>query len=357
MKNNPKLPAHPTSVNSSWALVIANAFQAQGGDSVDLFSHVGLDLHALHEPQGRLPVTVTTRLWKRAVEILNNPAFGLEVSKYVNLTTFHALSFVMIASPTRYEMFQRVSRHHRLISNAAKFELIEHADELELQWYPFEGAAPACEESVDAFMSLMVRSSQALSINLYDAGDQSQQNNPTKVLMKRQTPVNEEPYNKVFRCPIIYSAPTDSIFFDLSSAFKTTLTGNDLLAHQLDDLISQHLETFQERQMKTQIQTILIEQLPQGEPTQEKIAKQLHMSLRKLQRILKAENTSYKEILEETRKTLAKQYIIQNEIQLNDIAYLLGFNDPSSFFRAFKRWTGYSPRRYRQHSSDSHPAN
>lgn len=69
--------------------------------------------------------------------------------------------------------------------------------------------------------------------------------------------------------------------------------------------------------------------------------------MRQLQRELQAENTSYQQLLDETRQKLALSYLKDRENSLGDVAFLLGFSKPSAFYRAFKRWTGQTPRTYR----------
>jgi len=72
------------------------------------------------------------------------------------------------------------------------------------------------------------------------------------------------------------------------------------------------------------------------------------MSLRNLQRKLHDQGTSYKEILENTRKKLAMDYIVQQHLSLSEIGYLVGFSSVGNFNRAFKRWTNQTPGDYRQ---------
>jgi len=73
------------------------------------------------------------------------------------------------------------------------------------------------------------------------------------------------------------------------------------------------------------------------------------MSLRSLQRRLNDEGTSYKDLLDETRRELASHYMAESHRSINEITYLLGFSEPSNFSRAFRRWTGCSPSAYREH--------
>jgi AraC-like DNA-binding protein len=87
--------------------------------------------------------------------------------------------------------------------------------------------------------------------------------------------------------------------------------------------------------------------VPQGEPRREVVAQTLHLSQRTLQRRLQEEGTSYQQLLDDTRRELAEQYLGQVDLTLLEVAYLLGFADPSNFFRAFRRWFGETPGEYR----------
>ena len=87
--------------------------------------------------------------------------------------------------------------------------------------------------------------------------------------------------------------------------------------------------------------------MPSGKVTQNLVAGQLHRSVSSLQRQLQAEGVSYRQILEDTRRTLATQFVREDDYSLSQIAYLLGFSDQANFSRAFKRWTGETPTGFR----------
>ncbi|MCY1450977.1 HTH-type transcriptional regulator VirS [compost metagenome] len=87
--------------------------------------------------------------------------------------------------------------------------------------------------------------------------------------------------------------------------------------------------------------------LPQGEPKREVVASSMHLSQRTLQRRLQEEGVSFQQLLDDTRRELAEQYLAQPNLTLLEIAYLLGFADPSNFFRAFRRWFDSTPGEYR----------
>src|SRR5262249_51637173 len=88
--------------------------------------------------------------------------------------------------------------------------------------------------------------------------------------------------------------------------------------------------------------------LGDGQPTLEQIAPRLHMSPRTLHRRLEEEGTSFRQVLSEVRRELAARHLSEGRLAIGEIAFLLGFSEPSAFHRAFKRWTGHAPLAWRE---------
>ena len=84
-----------------------------------------------------------------------------------------------------------------------------------------------------------------------------------------------------------------------------------------------------------------------GEPSQVLIAKQLGLSERTLQRRLQEEGTTFNQLLESTRKDIALGYLANPKLAAYEVSFLVGYTEPATFFRAFKRWTGKTPQEYR----------
>ena len=102
------------------------------------------------------------------------------------------------------------------------------------------------------------------------------------------------------------------------------------------------------------MQSTLIEQLPSGVPKQQDTASALNMSIRNLQRRLNEKGSSFKELLNRTRKELAIHYLQDSEKPVIEIGFLLGYVDASNFARAFRRWQGMSPLEYRKDHAIAH---
>ncbi len=100
---------------------------------------------------------------------------------------------------------------------------------------------------------------------------------------------------------------------------------------------------------------VLLEALPSGQVGVDAVARRLAVSTRTLQRRLRDEGTSFQALVRATRLRLARHYLRQPNLTSTEIAFLLGFEEPTSFFRAFQRWTGETPQAVRQKMRDASP--
>jgi AraC-like DNA-binding protein len=332
---------HPATALTSWAKAIRKALQAAGVDSARLFAEAGLDLTALDDPNARYSVDATTRLWRLAVTATGDEAFGLTVARHVNQTTFHALGYSLIASTTLRDAFERMLRYFRLVTDAANLAFGRDGGYYRFAIdTPTPGVQPA-PEAIDAFALLVVRLCRGLHRREFS---------PVEVSLRRTRPYNLGAFERAFRAPLNFGAGQNALWF-ASDVFEQKLDGaNPELARHNDEIVVRYLAQMQKKNLRARVHASLIEQLPLGEPSEEKVAEALCMSQRNLQRKLAQEGTSYSELLNHTRRDLALSYIRDPGYSIGEITYLLGFSDASSFSRAFKRWTGLSPSAYRVES-------
>ena len=125
-------------------------------------------------------------------------------------------------------------------------------------------------------------------------------------------------------------------------------TSNPVLAEMHDRFAGEYLRHFDHAQTSYRVREVIVRRLPDGGPRRDEVAGALHMSERTLQRRLEEEATSFGQLLDDTRRELAAQYLGRLRLALAQAAYLLGFADQSSFFRACKRWFDLSPGQYRR---------
>lgn len=323
---------------ASWARALRKALDKHGLDSAALFAQAGLDIAALSDPQARYPLAGTTRLWRLAVQATGDPCLGLTVASQVTPTTFHALGYSLVASATLKEAFERINRYFRLVTDAAELEFGPEGDCYRLVVRTPKGQAEPALEATDAFLSLFVRICRSAL---------GREFSPLSLSLRRPEPPGNDGFRRVFRCPITFNAPLNELRFERAALEQPLEGANAELARHNDEIVVRYLAAFDKQNLRARVRAALIEQLPLGEPSAEKVAATLHMSLRSLQRKLVEEGSAYEDLLNSTRRELAQSYLRDPAYSISETAYLLGFSDTSSFTRAFKRWTGQSPSHFR----------
>ena len=171
--------------------------------------------------------------------------------------------------------------------------------------------------------------------------------NPKRLEFKRPES-NRRLYEAHFKCPVKFGARHNLLLFHSEDLARPFLTHNpdllEMVAPQLDAELTQQLS---HRSLKEQVKGILKKFLAGQRPRLEDVAVELRVSTRTLQRRLLAERITFQNLVEEARRELAQHYLLRSSLELNETAYLLGYEDPNSFFRAFHRWEGTSPGEWR----------
>jgi AraC-like DNA-binding protein len=323
---------------ASWARAIGKALDAEGVDSAALFDRAGIDRSQLDNPNARYPQEQLTELWRLAVEATGDEAFGLKVSRHVGATTFHALGFALTAASTLREVFEQIARYFRVVTNAADLTFEPVGDEYHLRLLlPTQGPQPAFE-SVDAFTAIWIRTCRGRVGRGYA---------PLRIRLQRPRPADTRRFDEAFRAPVEYGAPENLLAFDRATFERRLDDANPELARHNEQVLVRTLAQLEKSDIRARVRAALQEQLQFGEPSAEKVAAALHMSLRSLQRKLADAGTSYEAALNEIRCELARTYITDERYSVSEITYLLGFSDTSSFTRAFRRWFGCTPTQYR----------
>jgi AraC-like DNA-binding protein len=324
--------------SSSWALGIVQALEMGGVDCRSLFLDLGLDYAALDDPDARFAQDSMTRLWQRAVAVSGNPAIGLNMAKVVRPGSFHVVGYALMSSHTLQEGFARLVRYQRIIAEGADLSfrplgqgygliLSIHGDHL----------APA-RQSAEASLACTLAFCRWIS---------GKPITPLQVCFQGEPPSDLEPYQQAFQATLKFNCEHYALIFARSDLQTPLPTANAALAQLHDRFAGEYLARFSESRVTHQTRQVVCRLLPQGEPKRDAVAQALCLSQRTLQRRLQEEGTSFQQLLDDTRRELVVQYLAQPNLTLLEIAYLLGFADPSNFFRAFRRWFASTPGEYR----------
>lgn len=340
-----KMSNEPSTI-ASVAHLIAEVLRTHYNvDPAPLFAQAGLDAELLDQPGTRYPRSNMMELWRIAAETTGDPCIGLTIGLKVRTTSFHALGHAWLASHTLLGALQRLARYYRVIATLPLvIDIRESASHYELEViYPnpkYQGPPIA----LDSFMGSIIGLCRSATDSHF---------HPIKVFLDHDDNGRADEYIKAFGCPVEFQAGKNAFFFDKALLLSQLPGNNPEVAKATDKVVEHYLESLDPNRVTTEVRKLLIDLLPTGEASQQKIAGRLAKSVSTLQRQLKEEGTSFREIQDETRQRLAEDYVQDGEYSLSEIAYLLGFSDQSNFSRAFRRWNGASPSEYLAESRDS----
>jgi AraC-like DNA-binding protein len=326
---------HQSSILVTWVRAFGRALDAAGCDGPALLAEAGFDLGHLGGPDARCPLTKTRALWRVALEATGDEAFGVKLASYFTHTAFHSLGYGLSASSTLKEAFERVQHYSHVVSDAVGYRFLRCGAEYH---FYIEPRTEVPIESIDTVVGTHLRMCRSLSGRDFS---------PLSVELRRPPPVVIDDFERLWRAPLRFNAEHNRLRFDRASIERVLDSGNPELARLSDAISARYLARIERDNMQARVRTVLTQRLQHGEPTQEEVAEILNVSARTLQRKLGDSGTTFRKILDETRRAQALAHFSIPQMSVNKVTQLLGFSCSSSFTRAFKRWTGLSPSEWR----------
>lgn len=308
-----------------------------GHDPAPVYRKAGINPALLRKSDARINISHVDELWRTAVELLDDPCFGIRMSAHWHPSYVGALGYAWCASSTLRTALNRVVRYIHVVTEDLNIRLEETTGGLkvvvDLEKSVF--TLPQHHDVVAAVLMHMCR---------FDYGEALL---PTEVCLAHDKPPCDKVISDFFRAPVRYGTAQTSITLAAGDVDRELSSANRELALMHDEFLMKYLIEIKKGDIVQQIQSLIIENLPSGKVSDNLIAKELNLSERSLQRKLKEHGTTFRTVLDNVREMAAIQYI-QNPVNtMSDIAFLLGFSEQSAFSRAFKKWTGTSPIKYR----------
>lgn len=322
--------------------MIWKALDAEGLNPEKAFESAGIDYRQMSNPGSRYSFSKMTQLWAAASEASSSECFGLVAAEYWHPTTFQALGIAWLASHTLQEAFERLVRHVDMISTAAEARLTRDDDGFHLTLRVSGSETDAHPEAVTATLATLVHMCRQ---------SMGKDFSPRLVKTPSTKPGCDKALRQFFNCDIEYDSALIGLTFLAEDMQAQLPTGNQELLLSTEKIIADYLKSLGKNDILSDARVEIIKQLPSGQLTDDSLAEALHMSTRTLQRRLKDKAIGYRDLLESVRQELADLYINDPKYSITEISYLLGFAEPSSFARSFKRWTGNSPSQSRNHKS------
>jgi len=275
------------------------------------------------------------RLWGGIEEEVNDFSVFLDMGRGISVEAFSPELFAALCSPNLNYAAERMSRYKQLVGPFSLEATIEPEETILTIDSIRPGILPlslAMAES--AFLVEFAR--QATRTNL----------RPIRITTVEKIRL-ATPFEQFFGAQI-KQGPKYTVVFSAVDAQRPFLTANAEMWRFLEPVLSKRLSDLdQTASYSERVKATLYELLPSGRGTIDEVSSTLGVSTRSLQRHLMQEESNFKQILRETREELARYYLGQSTMTVEEVAFLLGYNEANSFFRAFRSWTGQTPKKLR----------
>jgi AraC-like DNA-binding protein len=176
---------------------------------------------------------------------------------------------------------------------------------------------------------------------------------PLKICFTHEANTDIAEYERVFQCPVVFNEKQFKLYFDPEIlSHRSPYAEPELLSMHMRSA-NQHIELLEKRDLILEVRNQVGALLESGDISLETISLQLDITPRQLRHQLNLAGTSLQRIINHYRKSLSRQLLSQTDETIAEIVYLTGFSEPSTFYRAFKRWEGMTPIEYRQRNNNT----
>ncbi|NIB45084.1 AraC family transcriptional regulator [Pseudomaricurvus alkylphenolicus] len=324
--------------------VLAKLADALGVPFEALAHKAGIDIGLLNMPEATFPVENYFRLHKEILEQTGNEDFGLLSGRISYMESFHLYMSVASASNTFREWINLLPDMIPSLGDLVRIEVKRKGDYLILEFHMdrpsnltrclvTDNFLASAAMLMDGFCMLPVR--------------------PVRVDFTYSQPSDTKMLNDIFRAPLHFKQPVSAVYYHKSILelpqlhVSTSLYEN--VKEELDEFLSQF--TWESDTFTANLYSVIRRQLPRGSCTVNSVAEKLNMSSRTLQARLQERGTQFRYFLQQVKSALAVKYLRDKNVNIIDIALMLGYRDPTSFSTAFKSWHGCTPTEYRGDNS------
>jgi AraC-like DNA-binding protein len=326
-----------SAVNSILSYLEAHFFQKRD-EKLAFLDAIKIKEEDLASLEQRLPVSHYHLVWLKAIELTGDEAIGLHVGMYHNPNCMSLVSNLFVHSSNLEQGIEQYIEYAKLLNTGMQIDIGSDGENTKLKFSYLNKSYFSLQEIERTISLILQRAKHYINRDL----------KMNYVHFEGDKPEYHEMYEGLFQCPIRYHSPVTEISFS-SSYLKHTSDQKNPYVHSALRMQAENMKQKLLSSRITEKVTLLISKhLSTGDFSIDTISEKLHMNRQTLYRKLKIENQNFKALVDNIRQTKALELLTDESVCLNDISYFLGFSEPSAFSRAFKRWTGDTPKHYQR---------
>ena len=318
--------------SASWVRLIAATLEERGIDPRSLLRRSSVSQEILTNPDARCSTIAVQRLWEAGLDITEDPCFGLAVGARWHPTSFNAVGYAALASRSLYDVLEIIVRYARVISSGADLQLLKGKSEVALR---LKSHLPQQLVSERALHAATLAAFAAITVLCARAAHTS---GLIRVTFRQSPPPCKPQMREFFGCTVLSGEAENRMVFSRARLEKPLATEDRVLRTLNERIVVQYLRSYDASSFAERVSSELLRSMPTGRSSQGDIARALFMTTRTLQRRLRAERTTFREVLDGTRREMDELYADDESMASQEVAYLLGFSDDRSLSRARSRW-------------------
>lgn len=288
------------------------------------------------ESPERTPFAGQTMFWRALEEVTGDPHIGLHIGENLPVYRGQVLEYLISSSPTFGEGLQRALAYQRLLSDAITSRLViddEHCYLADL------ADATGMRHFAEALVMGVIRFFGSLTDGHFQ---------PLAVHFTHVEGAPPAEYARVYGCPVTLGCLENRIYFDARVLDHQVWHAEPSLLRLHEKMANEKLAELERLDLVEAAKRAIGEMLESGETTLDAVAQRIGMPARRLRTELEEAGTSFNHVLADYRSRLARRLLARTDESIEQIVYLTGFAEPSTFYRAFKRWTNETPIEYRK---------
>jgi AraC-like DNA-binding protein len=330
----------PTKIDARMARRVVEDLRRRGVGATDVLKEVGLRRADVADPDARVPYAPVLALIERAAALLGDPSLGLRLGASYEARDSGLLGFVMLNSPTLGEALGNLQRYFRVIGDGEDIEVEHSGPQLILRFRETEPALRGLRHNSEYMAAIVVRACRTMV---------RRDISPVRAEFMHARPNASVAYGRYLGCPVKFHSEWDALVYDAGVGQLPVVGADDKLLKVLTRACRQVLgPTPRKQDLVRDVRAWAMDRLTRGPVLIDDAARTLGMSVKTLERRLAGHGETFSALVEDIRSSLAKRYLSETDFRLEQVAYLTGYSEPAALVRAFKRWTGTTPMRYRE---------